>query len=286
MPFETKAYDLRSFAVLSLSCLRNAISGWTLFLSSWITEMLRMLLDSAVFFFMAIYVAPSAAQYVGEFGGDYAGYIVVGFLVGGLLNSMTRCFYNAVATGYWGAYWEFYGSFPLGIPAYLTGASVFNLVVALIRFTILTCVGIGLFGIHFAWGNLGAGLLVLGVGLLSILGLGLAAASTFFLLNSKGWNDPVSWLANTLASLLCGVYFPPEVLPQQLRQFSDWLPHFHILRSLRLTIMAGVSLDNEVVRGDLRSLALMAAVLLPVGFFLFLRGLKRAERLGEFTRWT
>lgn len=66
MPFETKAYDLRSFAVLSLSCLRNAISGWTLFLSSWVTEMLRMLLDSAVFFFMAIYVAPSAAQYGGD----------------------------------------------------------------------------------------------------------------------------------------------------------------------------------------------------------------------------
>lgn len=284
MPFELKSSSFNTFVRAAWSCFSNATTGWILFFSSWITDLMQVFFEAVVFFYMATYVAPGASAYL-PVKGTYAGYVVLGFLGMSLLRMVVRCFYDAVATGYWGAYWEFYGAFPWGIPAYITGATSFNFVVALLRFAVLVLVGIAVFGTNIAFGNIGAVVVVLGIGLLPTIGLGLAAASTFFLFDSKGWNDPISWATNLLASFLAGVYFPPEILQQWLQAVGKVLPHFYVLRSLRLVTMTGASLENPMVFHDLVVLTGMAVVLVPVGFLFFSLGLKRASRRGDFTRW-
>jgi ABC-2 type transport system permease protein len=285
MGFEYKRHDAPTFISAALFCLKNAISGWTMFVSSTVIDLLQTFFDATIFFFMAVYVAPGVAEQMAPFGGNYAGYVVLGFLAAGLLDSMMKSFYNAVASGYWGAQFEFYDAFPLGIPAYLTGAAGFNLLIALLRFAIIALVGLTLFGVRVEWGNSPAVLTILVVGLISVIGLGLAAASTFFLLNAKRWSDPVSWVAHILSSLIAGVYFPPDILPSWLQRFAALLPHFHLLRALRLAVMAGAGLGHPVVAHDLAVLGVMALVFVPSGAWLFRLGIHRAERLGQFTRW-
>jgi ABC-type multidrug transport system permease subunit len=261
------------------------MTNWMLFVSSALTDLLRMLLDAAIFFFMALYVAPGLEDRLVLTGG-YATFVVLGFLVAALMDSLLKTFYETVASGYWSAQFEFYGAFPMGIPAYLAGSAVFHLFMAALRFALVLAVGMTAFGVVLDGSNAGTAALVLLVGTLPAVGLGLAAASTFYLLDSRGWNDPISWAVHVLASLLAGVYFPPEILPAGLRLAAMILPHYHLLRALRLVAVDGAGLEHPVVAGSLAVLAVMAAIFIPAGALLFRAGMRRADRLGQFTRWT
>jgi ABC-2 type transport system permease protein len=285
MSFELKETSIRNAIQVSVFCFRNAVHEWTFYACSSAVDLAQMLVNATVFFFMALYVGPAAGAHVAEFGGNYAGYILIGFLTAGLLGGLMRSFYEAVASGYWGAQLEFYGSFPRGIHAYLAGSAAFQLLAALIRFLVVLLVGVTVFRLSVAWGNWGSAAVVLLVGMLPVLGLALAAASTFYLLDAKGWRDPVSWLTEILASLVAGVYFPPDLLPAALRELAPLLPHYHILRALRLAVMTGAGLSDPVVAHDIAALLVMGLVLVPLGGWLFALGLRRASRLGQFTRW-
>ena len=283
--FEYKRDGGWAFLAASAHAFRHALSNWMLFVSSAFTDLLRMLLDAAIFFFIALYVAPGLEDRL-VLAGGYATFVVVGFLVAALMDSLLKTFYNTVASGYWSAQFEFYGAFPVGISAYLAGAAAFHLLMAGLRFALVLAIGLAAFGVVLDWSNAGTAALVLMVGVLPAVGLGLAAASAFYLLDSRGWNDPISWAVHVVASLIAGVYFPPEILPAGLRVAGMTLPHYHLLRALRLVAIDGAGLQHPVVAGSLTALLVMALVFIPVGLLLFRAGMRRADRLGQFTRWT
>ena len=283
--FEYKGDGARAFFGASAHAFRHAMSNWMLFVSSALTDLLRMLLDAAIFFLMALYVAPGLEDRL-VLAGGYATFVVLGFLVAALMDSLLKTFYGTVASGYWSAQFEFYGAFPVGIAAYLAGSAVFHLLMAGVRFALVLAVGLTAFRVVLDWSNAGAAALVLMVGALPAVGLGLAAASAFYLFDSRGWNDPISWAVHVAASLLAGVFFPPEVLPAGLRMAGMVLPHYHLLRALRLVAIEGAGLGHPVVAGSLTVLLVMALIFVPVGVLLFRAGMRRADRLGQFTRWT
>lgn len=285
MQYEARQSNVLTFLRASWFCFRNAIAGWTMFASSFIVSIVQMFLMASVFFFMATYVAPGASSQLAEFAGNYGGFIVLGFLGTSLFNSVARGLYGAVATGYWGAFWEFYDAFPRGIGAYLLGSMMFNSMTSILNFAIMLLVGARLFGVRFSFGNAGTSMVVLSVSMVAAVGLGLAAASMFFLANAKGWREPILWVTELASSLFAGTYFPRDVLPAWLQKIGDLLPHTHMLHSLRLVVLDGARLSNRAVQTDLIHLAVIGAILVIIGTCMFRLGLKKADRNGEFTRW-
>lgn len=70
-----------------------------------------------------------------------------------------------------------------------------------------------------------------------------------------------------------------EVLPGPLRTFSELIPQTHTLRAVRL-LLRGESLASDIVSRDLASIALIAAVALPLGWAVLRRGMGKVKRDG------
>jgi ABC-type polysaccharide/polyol phosphate export permease len=80
----------------------------------------------------------------------------------------------------------------------------------------------------------------------------------------------------TVLSLLSGVYFPIEVLPEALQALSEAIPFTWALDVLRASLLGG-----EVDELQLVGLLAAAAVSLPVALFIFRASVDRARRLGS-----
>ena len=168
----------------------------------------------------------------------------------------------------------------------MLGNIAFSYLRAGIEIALYIVLGIFVFGIGLAGARVLPTLIVLGAGVISVTGIGLIAASTFSLLNCKGWSDPVTWLVSLMVGLVSGVYFPPSILPGWVQRIAAFLPQTYAYRSARLTMMTGASLSTHTVAQDLFAIMLLAALYLPLGIFLYRRSLRKAETDGALTRWS
>ena len=141
------------------------------------------------------------------------------------------------------------------------------------------------FGVSLGAANYGAFLVILVLATVAVTGLGWMAASTFTLLNSKGWGNPVTWAVTFMTGIVAGVYFPPNVLPAGVIRVGAWLPQTYALHAGRLALLRGAGLAAPAVQADLRQLLLLAALYLPIGLLLLQASLRKAEREGSLTRW-
>jgi ABC-2 type transport system permease protein len=129
-------------------------------------------------------------------------------------------------------------------------------------------------------------------------GLGMIGASSFYVLDIKKGTEPVSFVfQQVLAALLAGTYYPVTVLPRPLQWLACVLPHTYAFDALRRLLDPGARAAVPVlpiqqalpwlapVAVDGLALALLSAVLLPLGFWLYGHGIERARRNGTLTRW-
>jgi len=128
----------------------------------------------------------------------------------------------------------------------------------------------------------GLGALVLGVvlTLLSSAGLGILSAS-FILYFKRG--DPINFLLSGATTLLGSVFFPVEQLPAWARPFSEYLPVTWSLRVVRGALLQGKTFDD--LRSDLLMLALLTAILVPLGLVCSRFAIRRAKREGSLIQY-
>ncbi|MBU7017423.1 MAG: ABC transporter permease [Theionarchaea archaeon] len=81
-----------------------------------------------------------------------------------------------------------------------------------------------------------------------------------------------------ISYFLCGVVFPISVLPGALQSFSTFLPFYHALHTLRLTLSVNPPL--EILISQILLLCILAAGSIMVGVFTFRMGLKKARKEG------
>ena len=166
------------------------------------------------------------------------------------------------------------------MPVLLAGSSLQPLLATTVRLALYLAVGAWAFGAPVGRANLVSATLVLGLGIACAAGLGLLSAA-FILVHHRG--DPVTAVVSAVSGLLAGVLFPVELLPRPLELLAQLLPFTHALEGLRLAVLRGAS--PSAVGGSCLSLVVLAAVLLPLGWTAFRRGLERARREGTLTRY-
>lgn len=136
------------------------------------------------------------------------------------------------------------------------------------------------FGVDLHFGS--AGTLVAGIilTLLSSAGLGILSAS-FILYFKRG--DPINFLLSALTTFFGNVFFPVAQLPSSLRWISDFLPISWSLRVVRGALLQGKTFTD--LQGDLLRLALLTAVLLPLGLAFSKIAIRRAKREGSLVQY-
>lgn len=210
-----------------------------------------------------------------QYGGDFVSFLILGLMLNSLYTYTLDAFRVATLfilrgrVGSMGQQLSMYDYLKLsGIPfsAPLLAFVVNGYIEELISIFIYFCVGL-LFGLRIGGGNYPVALLGVLVGLLAVAGIGLISASMITIVGAWKGVEPIRWLVGVLTGLVSGVYFPLEVLPEQLQAISRVLPQTYAMRIARLALLQGFGLSE--LWADFAALTFIASILFPLGVALY-----------------
>lgn len=245
-----------------------------------------------VFNFYALTTSATVAL-IGVAAGDYQ--LTLTLVVGALQWNFLSILYTEIAMsiGYerWEGTLEYTFMAPVSRVVHLAGVSFYALCNSIVN-TVVVLVGLMLFtSLNLAGANLFGVFVVLIVSMLAFVGLGLMAAALPVLSPERG--AEATHIFQGLLLLVSGVYYPVSILPKWLQPLSALSPATYTLSACRKLVgignpastpehLAGAGLS--AVTSELAVLALMGAVLIPTGLWVFGRVERWAKHTGKLKR--
>jgi ABC-2 type transport system permease protein len=263
-----------SFAWLEWKTLRYYPSNLLLSLA-------EGLVNTGIWLFIGLFLKDVAASRVADYGGSYVSYVVIGVAFFEAAQLALLSPFKTISEAFWDKRLEAYNLAEHGVWAHILGRLVWQLAYAGAIQAAIVALIVATVGIDFSpQASAPLALLCFALFVAACLGLGLAGASTFFLLEVKEGSEPVSWLTTVLARVASGVYYPLSIIPGWLRPLGLLVPHTFALRAIRLVLIDGRGLTDGQVGRDLATLACYAIAALAIGILLLRQGLRRAGRTG------
>jgi ABC-2 type transport system permease protein len=245
-----------------------------------------------VFNFYALVTSATVAL-IGVAAKDYQ--LTLTLVVGALLWNYLSYLYNEIAMSIayerWEGTLEYTFMAPVSRTVHLLGVSLYSLINSIVT-SVIVLTGLMLFtSLNLRGANLPGVFVVLGVSTLAFVGLGLFAA-VFPVMSAERGAEATHIFQGSLL-LVSGVYYPIEVLPTWMQPLSAISPATYTLSACRklfgvgnsgstATYLAGAPLS--AVSHELLILALMGAVLMPVGLWVFVRTEEWAKKTGKLKR--
>ena len=216
-------------------------------------------LNVAIYYFIANVFGGTAAPYLNAYGGSYFAFVILGVAFSEYMSIGMSAIGDSVREGQTTGTLELMLLSPTRLITTLFSSSLWSYVFATLRVFVYLIVGI-LLGTDYSSANVPMALLALLLSIISFNALGLFAASVIILMKR---GDPLGWGLRISSLVLSGVYYPVDVLPSWLRALGQALPLTHALELLRRSLLLGEGLAQ--LGGELLALALLTAVLLPLG---------------------
>jgi ABC-2 type transport system permease protein len=165
---------------------------------------------------------------------------------------------------------------PTNLSTFIVGSSAWGFIWSTVVVVIYLAVGSIAFGVVLSV-NLVGTILVLGLGISTLVGFSMIGAGILIVVKQ---GDPVTWLMGILTSVFGNVLFPPQVMPYPLRVVSYFVPQYYFFTCIRL-MMLGRSV--QAILPDVLTLALMCAIILPSGYFMYSWCLRTARKNGTLS---
>lgn len=245
-----------------------------------------------VFNFYALTTSATVAL-IGVAAGDYQ--LTLTLVVGALQWNFLSSLYSEIAMsiGYerWEGTLEYTFMAPVSRLVHLAGISFYSLCNSIVN-TVVVLLGLMLFtNLTLSGANLFGLFIVLLVSTLAFVGLGLMAAVLPVMSPERG--AEATHIFQGLLLLVSGVYYPVSVLPRWIQPLSLLSPATYTLAACRKLVgignpastpahLAGAPLS--AVTHELMILALMGAVLIPSGLWVFGRVERWAKQTGKLKR--
>lgn len=245
-----------------------------------------------VFNFYALVTSATVAL-IGVAANDYQ--MTLTLVVGALLWNYLSWLYNEIAMSIayerWEGTLEYTFMAPVSRSVHLLGVSLFSLVNSIVT-SVIVLLGLMAFtDLNLRGANLLGVMVVLFVSTLAFVGLGLFAA-VFPVMSAERGAEATHIFQGSLL-LVSGVYYPIEVLPGWMQPLSAISPATYTLSACRKLFGVGNSASTpELLAGaplsavthELLILAVMGAILLPLGLMTFVRVEAWAKRTGKLKR--
>lgn len=237
--------------------------------------------NTGIWLFIGLFLQDVARAKLAGYGGSYVSYVIIGVACFEAAQTALLSPFLTVSAAFWDKRLEAYALARYGVWAHILGRLTWQLGYAAAIQAAVVAVIVATVGIDFSPGaNPLLALLCFVLFVTACLGLGLAGASTFFLLEVKDGAEPVSWLTTVVARIASGVYYPLSIIPFWLRPLGFLVPHTYALGAIRLILIDGRGLGDGQVASDLAALSAYTAAALVIGVLLLRRGLRRAARTG------
>lgn len=246
---------------------------------SFLLSLSSVLFTSVTFYFVSALLGDAAAPSLQEYGGDYFAFVLIGVAFGsyfGLgLNGFARALRQAQTTGTL----EAMMMTPTSLPAIVLGSAAWSYAFTTLRVIVYMVIGV-LLGLELSQANYLAALATMVVAIVAFASIGIIAASVITVIKR---GDPVTGLVSAVATLIGGVYYPVEILPQWLQALSRLLPITYALNAMRQTLLNGAGWRE--IAGDLLALVGFALVLFPFSLITFRYAVDRARREGSLAHY-
>jgi len=169
---------------------------------------------------------------------------------------------------------------PVSRVTHMFGSCAFALLHGFVL-TVLQLFVVGLFfHLDLSHANWGASLVILGLGSISLIGLGTISAILPMLFTERG--AQMAYIIRAIMLLVSGVYYPITVLPGWLQVVSKITPTTYALDGLRKSIQGGTGLG--ALAGDIWPLIICGIVSVPLGLIIFNQAERYAKRTGKLKR--
>jgi len=245
-----------------------------------------------VFNFYALVTSATVAL-IGVAAKDYQ--MTLTLVVGALLWNYLSWLYNEIAMSIayerWEGTLEYTFMAPVARSVHLLGVSLFSLLNSILTSVIVLLGLIAFTNLNLRGANLLGVMVVLVVSTLAFVGLGLFAA-VFPVMSAERGAEATHIFQGSLL-LVSGVYYPIDVLPGWMQPLSAISPATYTLSACRKLFGVGNSASTpELLAGaplsavthELLILAVMGAILLPLGLMTFMRVEAWAKRTGKLKR--
>jgi ABC-2 type transport system permease protein len=217
--------------------------------------------------------------------------LVVGALLWNYLSWLYQEISMSIAYERWEGTLEYTFMAPVSRSVHLLGVSLFSLLNSIVTSVIVLLGLIAFTDLNLRGANLPGVLVVLAVSTLAFVGLGLFAA-VFPVMSAERGAEATHIFQGSLL-LVSGVYYPIDVLPGWMQPLSAISPATYTLSACRKLFGVGNSASTpELLAGaplsavshELLVLAVMGAILLPLGLMTFVRVEAWAKRTGKLKR--
>lgn len=233
-----------------------------------------------IFFFISEIFGPGVTPYLQSYGGNYFSFVLIGLSLSTFLNVGLITFANAVREEQKIGTLEMIISSPIRLTTYLFSALAWPFVFTAIQTVIYILIGVFLFKAELIFSQISIALVILALTVLAFSGLGIISAALVMVFKQ---GEAFAALFNIFNSLLGGIYYPVSVLPMILQKTALILPITHSLNALRAVLLSGASWRD--VSGEVLTLLVFVAVLLPISLFCFHLAVRRAKYDGTLTHY-
>ena len=206
--------------------------------------------------------------------------LVIGAIFWNYLSTVFSFIAETIAWERWEGTLEYTMMAPVRRASQLLGSTLYAILYGLVHTTIVLVVLTLFFELDLSRANVPAAALVMLAGSFSVIGIGVMAAVLPLLYVERG--AQMTFVLQSCLLVVSGVYYSVEVLPGWMQALATISPATYILRGVRAALLDGAS--PAAVLPDIWPLAVMGAVLIPAGLWIFGRAERYAKRTGKLKR--
>jgi ABC-2 type transport system permease protein len=270
---------------------------WQSYRVNQVMWMTNIFVTTLMYFLLGKTIEGHAEHLFGPYGTNYMSFVVVGVSANYFIGSNVADPFTRIQRSYFNGTMDLLLLSPMSIFTPLVGFMWKSVLDDYPRLFFVGGFGMLFFGATFHFDQWPLAFLFTMLLLLAGFGIGVISASSFYLLNIKKGQEPVQFVVQQLlAAVLAGSYYPITVLPTSLQWVACIIPHTYAYDALRRLLNPGAQPGTPVLplqhavpltplQVDGLALGLMSAVLLPLGFWLYARGIELARSNGTLTRW-
>lgn len=230
-------------------------------------------------FFLGQAFGSSLVAPIERYGGSYFAFAVIGvalttFMGVGLTGTAIR-----IREGQMLGTLELMLLSPNRLGVILFSSSLWSHVLATLTLLLSLMAGVAL-GMDLGQANVPMALLSLVLATVAFNALGYLAASVVIVIKQ---GSPVTVVLAMASALAGGVLYPTAVLPGWLQAVGQVLPLTHALELIRRSVLMGEGIDT--LQGPLLSLAVLTAVMLPVGLWACHQAVRIAQTDGSLSQY-
>lgn len=252
-----------------------ALSYRTGFLLTFVGSVLNIL---GVFFLSEAFGANLGAS-LERYGGTYFAFAVVGVAFSTFMSVGMTGIGSRIREGQMMGTLELMLLSPNRLGVLLFSSSLWSHAQSLVTLGLYLLAGLVL-GMDLGRANVPMAALSLALAVVAFNALGLIAASVVIVIKQ---GNPVSLLLGMASVLLGGVLYPTSVLPAWLQAVGQLLPLTHALELMRRSVLGGEGMDT--LWGSFLALAVLTAILLPIGLWACARAVRIAQTDGSLSQY-